>query len=138
MGDTTTTLSCANLELGGYAYHGLMNNCTNVFPTQAPLDFSRGELKMSCVVDDSPVGSITAVGAIVSGSGYTPGAQQITLGYAQLPPLAGAGATATVTVGVGGGVTAVVITSGGTGYATGQLLTGGIPATVALGSFPVL
>jgi hypothetical protein len=70
MGDTTTALSCANLELGGY--HGLMNNGTNVFPTQGPLDFSRGELKMSCVEDDTPVGAITAVGAIVSGSGYTP------------------------------------------------------------------
>jgi hypothetical protein len=79
-----------------------MNNGTNVFPTQPPLDFSHGELKIPCVEADTAVGVVTAAGAIVSGSGYTPGANPgIILTYMYVSGGAvgsGAGAVAAVTV----------------------------------------
>lgn len=73
----------------------------------------------------SDVGAILGFGTIVGGTAYTPGS------YASVPLVGGtgSGAVATVVVGVGGTVTAVFLTSQGTGYHVGDSLSA-TPASI--------
>jgi hypothetical protein len=123
MGDTTTTLSCASLEIGGY--HGLVAGGTDVFPTQGAIDFSRGQLKMACVQPDDRFGGITSVDNtnITAGSQYTVAVHvDVELEYA--PGVVGVGAGAVATVSVGGGQSGAITAFdqgsivGGSGYTT--------------------